>query len=105
MSEPEMLPPYHRGSGNSELISLLRAGHEDVVLNAEELEKIACWIDLLVPYAGDYLEHNTWTADEQEFYGRYAEKRLQQEARERQNIQALIEHETAKRDPRVSEIR
>ncbi len=91
MSEPEMLPPLHRGAGASELISRLQNGHEGVVVKAEDLEKIACWLDLLVPYCGDYLEHNTWSKKELEFYDRYAQKRKGQEARERRGIQALIE--------------
>jgi len=93
MSEPEMLPPQHRGAGASQLIALLIQGHEGLVLNPEELEKIACWIDLLVPYCGDYLEHNTWSQQEHAFYHRYVQKRQRQEQRERSNIEALIKEQ------------
>lgn len=94
MSEPEMLPPYHRGAATSALMTMLEDGHEEVMLSAEELEKIACWIDLLVPYCGDYTEANLWTPDERELYARFSAKRALQEERERANIQALIETQT-----------
>ena len=51
------------------------------------------WIDLLVPYCGDYLEKNAWSERELDFYGHFAEKRRQQEELERKNIEALIEHQ------------
>ena len=34
MSEPEMLPPYHRGAATSELMDLLRSGHYEAELTA-----------------------------------------------------------------------
>ena len=89
MSEPEMLPPYHRGAGTSRLMKLLKKGHEGVELSAEELETIACWIDLLVPYCGDYLEANAWSKKELAFYERFAAKRRRQEEIERASIEAL----------------
>jgi murein DD-endopeptidase MepM/ murein hydrolase activator NlpD len=91
MSEPEMLPPLVRGAGASGLVTLLKKGHKGVVPSAEALEKIACWLDLLVPYCGDYLEHNTWSQQELAFYDHYARKRVSQEARERRAINVLIE--------------
>ena len=91
MSEPEMLPPYHRGAATSELMSLLKEGHEGVELTAKELETLACWIDLLVPYCGDYLENNTWSERELDFYRHYAEKREAQEAAERKALRELAE--------------
>ena len=90
MSEPDMLPPRHRGAAASGLITLLKKGHEGVTLNAESLEKIACWLDLLVPYCGDYLEHNTWSEQDHEFYNHYVKKRQRQEQYERRNLEALI---------------
>lgn len=77
MSAPEPLPPYHRGSATSSLMTLLDRGHEGVTLSAEEREKLACWIDLLVPYCGDYWEANTWSPAEQEVYARTAAQRKQ----------------------------
>ena len=98
MSEPEMLSPYHRGSATSRLMTLLRDGHEGVELTSEELDKIACWIDLLVPYCGDYLEANTWSAKERAFYERYSAKRKRMEREEDSNLEALIRREASRGD-------
>jgi len=54
------------------------------------LDKISCWIDLLVPYGGDYREANAWTEEEMKKHERYAEKRRQVEEVEQQNIDALL---------------
>ena len=58
---PEPLPPYFAGAARSELLTLLEKGHKGVKLSREELDKIACWMDLLVPYCGNYREANAWT--------------------------------------------
>lgn len=63
-SEPSMLEPYPAGACKSGLITLLEQGHKGTKLNKEEMDKIACWIDLQVPFCGDYLEANAWTEDE-----------------------------------------
>jgi hypothetical protein len=42
--------PYAWGSHASELVAVLRAGHEDVELTAEEFDRIVTWIDLNAPY-------------------------------------------------------
>ena len=89
-SVPEMLPPRFAGSGRSELLTMLEQGHQGVKLAREELDKIACWIDLLVPYCGDYREANAWTKAEMQKYERYAEKRRQMEEVEQQNIDAML---------------
>lgn len=91
MSGPAMLPPYSKGAATSRLMTLLESGHEDVKLSAEEREKIACWIDLLVPYCGDYTEANTWSEKEQQLYAHFAAKRARMEDREREDIRAWIE--------------
>jgi hypothetical protein len=93
MSEPELLPPYARGAATSKLMALLRDGHEGVTLAPPELETLACWIDLLVPFCGDYWEANAWSQDEREFYARTEAKRRQMEAVEKENIRALLVHE------------
>ena len=72
MSGPQMLPPYSKGAATSKLMTLLEDGHEDVTLTRDEIQKIACWIDLLVPYCGDYTESNTWSKQEQDFYAHFA---------------------------------
>jgi hypothetical protein len=106
MSGPAMLPPYYRGSATSELVALLEEGHENVVLSREELDKIACWIDLLIPYCGDYMEANAWTPKEQALYAQFTAKRRQQEDQERANIRAWIEYQATGKhaaDPAASQ--
>ncbi|HNV00121.1 MAG TPA: hypothetical protein PKK20_09300, partial [Verrucomicrobiota bacterium] len=63
----------------SGLMDMLAEGHHGVALSRMEFEKIACWIDLLVPFCGDYAEANTWTAEEQSKYIRFLEKRRKSE--------------------------
>jgi hypothetical protein len=92
-SVPEPLPPYSAGANRSGLLTLLDQGHQGVKLSREELDKIACWIDLLVPYCGDYREANAWTEKEMKKYERYAEKRRQMEEAEQQNIDAMLGRE------------
>jgi hypothetical protein len=55
-SAPPMLPPYHTGASQSPLIRLLAEGHEGCTLSPQEMQRIACWIDLAVPFSGDYTE-------------------------------------------------
>ena len=89
---PTLLPPYHAGAAKSRLITLLKEGHEGVRLDQEELDKIACWIDLLVPYCGDYREANAWTPEEVAEYEKRIQKRDASEQQERDNLRAYLEH-------------
>lgn len=89
-SVPEELPPYSAGSSKSALLSLLERGHKDVKLSRDELDIIACWIDLGVPYCGSYLEANAWTEEEMKRYERFAEKRRQMEEIDQDSIRALL---------------
>jgi len=89
-SIPPMLPPYFTGSPKSKLMTMLRNGHNKVKLSREELDKIACWIDLLVPYCGDYMEANAWGEGGVKKYKHFLDKRRRMEAIELKNIQALI---------------
>lgn len=47
-------PPYTYGSGASELVKLLRAGHYEVQLNADEWERVTTWIDANAVYYDRY---------------------------------------------------
>jgi len=101
MSVPTILPPYYKGAAGSTLITMLvrkdsqgEQGHEGVKLSQEELDKIACWIDLLVPYCGDYAEANAWTQEEMDKYDRFMKKRRRMEEIERKNIEELIAAES-----------
>lgn len=55
-----MLPPYAYGSTSSPLMSYLEPSHHGVRLTQEEKERVACWIDLNVPFAGSWMELNYW---------------------------------------------
>ncbi len=89
-SVPTVLPPYHAGAARSGLIAMLNEGHHGVALSKEEMDKIACWIDLLVPYCGDYTEACAWTEAGRAKYDHFEAKRKRMAAEERTNIQALL---------------
>lgn len=55
-----MLPPYSYGSTSSPLMNYLEPTHYGVQLTAEEKQRVACWIDLNVPFAGSWMELNYW---------------------------------------------
>jgi hypothetical protein len=90
-SAPPMLRPNSAGANKSKLFAILDKGHEDVKLSQEEMDKLAAWVDLGVPFGGDYYEANTWNEGEKEKYDRYLAKRKRLEALDRKNIEALIE--------------
>jgi hypothetical protein len=94
-SAPPVQPPYSAGASQSPLISMLESGeHFGVVPDREEMDKLALWIDLLVPYAGDYTE--AMNPDAVPRYLHFLEKRRRWQGEEAQNIQSLIEHLEAK---------
>ncbi|MDP6547114.1 MAG: hypothetical protein QGH60_24320, partial [Phycisphaerae bacterium] len=88
-SIPPMLPPYFAGSKHSKLMPLLKKGHYKAKLSTEELDKIACWIDLLVPYCGDYMEANAWGEKGEAKYRHFQKKRDDMAAIELRNIKIL----------------
>ncbi|NLX55161.1 MAG: hypothetical protein GXY58_08610 [Planctomycetaceae bacterium] len=90
-SAPPLQPPYAAGANRSQLIDLLDRGHADVRLSPEELDKLSAWIDLSVPYCGDYVEANTWSDEEQKKHDYYTAKRQQYDREDRQNIDAWIQ--------------
>jgi hypothetical protein len=74
-----MLSPYAAGAARSRLLSLLTQGHYEVRATPEEIEILACWIDLQVPFCGDYEEANLWTPEDQAKYRHFLEKRRRME--------------------------
>ncbi|MBQ2684492.1 MAG: hypothetical protein IJG02_11540, partial [Thermoguttaceae bacterium] len=75
---PPMLPPYAGGAAVSPLMTLLRQGdenHKDLALGENEIHTIAAWIDLLLPYCGDYTEANEWDENNRALYSYYKMKR------------------------------
>jgi hypothetical protein len=93
------LPPCFAGAVRSDLLTLLVKGHKQETLSREELEKLACWIDLLVPYCGSYIEANAWTESEIKRYEHFAEKRRQMEEVEQDNLSALLGRSAPSRSP------
>ncbi len=89
-SIPQALPPYHAGAAKSEIMPLLRKGHYGVKLPKADLEKIACWIDLLVPYCGDYQEANAWDDGGKAKYTHFQDKREAMEKLEQENIKEYL---------------
>jgi hypothetical protein len=61
-----------------------------VKLSSQEKALLAAWIDLGVPFCGDYTEANLWTPDEAAMYERYLAKRQKLAAEERANIEAWL---------------
>ena len=81
-SVPAGLPPYSAGSNRSKLIEILEKGHKEVQMKPEESDKLSAWIDLGVPFCGDYTEANAWSDAEKAKYHRYLDKRKRLEAAE-----------------------
>ena len=89
-SVPTRLEPYHRGSSKSEIMQMLKSGHGKTKLSREELDKFAAWIDLYVPFCGDYLEAADWSDADKKFYEYYNNKGLQNEAAQEQAIRNYL---------------
>jgi DNA-binding beta-propeller fold protein YncE len=94
-SEPNMLAPYAAGAARSRLLSMLADGHYGVQLTTGDIEKLACWIDLQVPFCGSYEEANQWTGEQQQTYRHFLEKRRRMEELERRNIAEWSKAQTA----------
>ena len=88
-SQPTLLPPYTAGAARSKLIPLLEAGHYDAKLTPREIGRFALWIDLLVPYVGDYRE--AMNDSQIPRYDHFLAKRKRMAELEAQNIAALLE--------------
>ena len=102
-SVPSMIPPYFRGSAQSKWFAMLKDGHpsspegSDAAggkMTRHELDLFAAWIDLSVPFCGDYIEANAWTDDEFTHYVQMQRKRERLAAEVRENSEALMEKQT-----------
>jgi len=90
-SVPTLLPAYPAGANKSKLMELLDKGHAKVVLTREELEKLAAWIDLGVPFCGDYTEANAWNPDEIAKYQHFSDKRKRLEGEDGLALKTMME--------------
>ena len=84
------VPPYYAGSANSGLLKILRKGHNDVKLSRAELDTIAAWMDLNVPFIGEYDAMNIWNDEQKKYFDEKMELRRRMEAIEQENIQEFI---------------
>ncbi len=75
MSRPTEIPPYFAGAEKSRLLPMLESGHYEVKLTRGEYEKLAAWMDLLVPFSGDYREGHAWNRRQMAYYNYYEGKR------------------------------
>lgn len=91
LSEPTLLHPYFAGSATSNLIKRLENGHGGTRLSKEEIETVALWIDLLVPFISDYKEANNWTQDEKEYYQYYEAKAKKARKENEENIRLYLQ--------------
>lgn len=89
-SQSDMIPPYFRGSVKSSLMDYLEPSHYDVQVSDMEKRKVACWIDLCVPFAGSYAQHHTWTEAEKEEYDYFQQKRVHFAREELENIRQSL---------------
>ncbi len=92
LSEPTRLKPYNAGSATSNLIKRLESGHGKTKLSREEIERVALWIDLGVPFIAHYREAHNWTKEEQAFYDYYEKKQKAAKKEELKSIQSYINH-------------
>ncbi|MBN2293786.1 MAG: PD40 domain-containing protein [Pirellulales bacterium] len=88
-SAPSIQRPYNAGASQSRLIRMFEdESHYGVKLSPRELNRMIVWIDLLVPYVGDYTE----AMDERfvEQYNHFLRKREKWRQTEAQNIAELL---------------
>lgn len=87
----ELTPPYYAGSTKSGIMKLLREGHKNTKVSPEEYAAVAAWIDLNVPFIGEYDAMNLWSDASKKAYADAMENRRKMEAVEQKNIQAFID--------------
>ncbi len=75
-SVPTPIPPYFAGSAKSELFTR-KFDKEDHAkgLTNEEQRKLACWVDLGVPFSGDYEEGSLWNDKDRKLWEYSLKKR------------------------------
>ena len=88
-SAPQIQKPLSAGSNTSALFAaLLDKGHCKT-LTPEASARLAMWIDLGVPFCGDYTEANAWTPQEWAKYEAFKAKRDRADAEDREALAAL----------------
>jgi len=87
---PQMLEPYNSGAFSSSICTMFNEPnpHNGVKLTQEEKDRIAAWIDLLVPFCGDYAEAANWDENERKLHDYFLAKRKLSDAHDAQNYAA-----------------
>jgi hypothetical protein len=67
------------------MIKMLDEGHNDVNLSTEERDKLHAWLDLAVPFCGDYTEAGAWSQKERQWYAHQVEKQQRLASHERRD--------------------
>ena len=73
------------------MIKRLEQGHGGCKLTKDEIATVALWLDLCVPFIGDYREANAWTEEEHDYYTYYEKKREEARAAEKENIRQYLQ--------------
>jgi hypothetical protein len=94
---PSMIQPYYKGSAKSRLVKMLREGHSKTKLSKEDLDKICAWIDLGIPFCGDYMEANTWNRGDLNKYIGFQRKRERYAEECRRNTEAFAKARSKQR--------
>ena len=84
-SVPTLLPPLSFGSAKSKLFEMLDKDHAPGMTDTEK-RKLAMWVDLGVPFCGDYLEANIWSDDDKRRSDYTMEKRKRAEDEDAANV-------------------
>lgn len=90
MSRPTEIPPYFSGAARSPMLEMLDKGHQGVMLSEAEHARFAAWMDLLVPFSGDYREGNAWNERQHAYYSYYEGKRAVTTREDLANLMAYL---------------
>ena len=93
-SRPTLLPPYYTGAAKSSLMRHLEPSHHDVQVSRAEKERVACWIDLCVPFCGSYTDAHQWDPAVQATYLYFEAKRARMAEIEIDNIRKYVAAKT-----------
>ncbi|MDR1817102.1 MAG: hypothetical protein LBR07_02775 [Puniceicoccales bacterium] len=79
-SEPTILAPRNAGAARSKLFALLDANHGKTRITREEIALLAAWVDMGVPFCGDYTEAAAWSERDRAKHDHYQRKRTAADA-------------------------
>lgn len=89
-TRPTRLPPYAAGAATSKLMQHLEPSHNEVLVSPAEKLRVACWIDLCVPFCGSYTDANQWEPQVLATYLYFEAKRARLAEIEIDNLRKLV---------------